>query len=115
MNNEIIDIAGKILGILREESPKRVPKKLVKQQIGKAYANELVEDSISFLLDEFMVDLVIDYPSKESGLYQGRRIWHLTLLTPEESQVLCAPSNQVSPSQNTSSDKGLRLSGGGSS
>ena len=30
MNNEIIDIAGKILGILREESPKRVPKKLVK-------------------------------------------------------------------------------------
>ena len=92
MNDEIHDIAGRILEILREGSPKGVSKKLVEEQIGKAYAHELVEKSISYLLDEFMVDLVIDYPSKESGLYQGHRIWHLKLLTSEESQVLRALS-----------------------
>jgi len=90
MNDEIHDIAGRILEILREGSPKGVPKKLVEEQIVKAYAHELVEKSISYLLDEFMVDLVIDYPSEESGLYQGHRIWHLKLLTSEESQVLRA-------------------------
>ena len=92
MNDEIHDIAGRILEILREGSPKGVPKKLVEEQIGKAYAHELVEKSIPYLLDEFMVDLVIDYPSKESGLYQGHRVWHLKLLTSEESQVLRALS-----------------------
>ena len=92
MNDEIHDIAGRILEILREGSPKGVPKKLVEEQIVKAYAHELVKKSISYLLDEFMVDLVIDYPSEESGLYQGHRIWHLKLLTSKESQVLRALS-----------------------
>jgi len=92
MNDEIHDIAGKILEILTEESPKGIPKKLVEEQIGKAYAHELVENSISYLLDEFKVDLVVDYPPEESELYQGRRIWYLKLLTSEESQVLRALS-----------------------
>ena len=92
MNDEIHDIAGRILEILREKSPRGFPKKLVEEQIGKEFAHDIVEDSISYLLDEFMVDVVIDYPSKESGLYQGRRIWHLKLLTPEESHVLRALS-----------------------
>ena len=92
MNDEIHDIAGRILEILREESPKGIPKKIVEEQLGDVFPHQLIEKSILHLLDGFKVDLVVDYPPEESELYQGHRIWLLKLLTSEESQVLRALS-----------------------
>jgi hypothetical protein len=90
MNDGINDITVKILEILRKEGPKGVPKKLVEEQLGDVVPHQLVEKSILHLLDGFKVDLVVDYPPEESELYRGRPIWHLRLLTTEESQILRA-------------------------
>lgn len=90
MNDRINDIAVKILEILRKESPKGIPKKLVEEQLGDVFPHQLVEQSILHLLDGFKVDLVVDYPPEESELYRGHPIWHLRLLTIEESQILRA-------------------------
>jgi len=90
MNDGINDIAVKILEILRKESPKGVPKKLVEEQLGDVFPHQLIEKSILHLLDGFKVDLVVDYPPEESELYRGRPIWHLRLLTTKESQILRA-------------------------
>ena len=88
MKPQVSQIAKSVLALLREGNPEGTPQEIIAQQLENQSPPELIRDVISHLLDSYVIDLIIDYPPKESGLYGGRPVRHLRLLTDEASQSL---------------------------
>ena len=57
-----------------------------------SHASSINSHEISSLLDDFVVDLVVEYPPKDLGLSTGQPCWFLKLLSPSESKELSALS-----------------------
>jgi len=81
-------VEARILSILQKNPSKGIPKKTVEEELKEDFTPAAIEASIWELLENYIVDLVSDYPSEDSDLYCGHRVWHLKLLTPEEGQIL---------------------------
>lgn len=88
MKPQVSQIAKSVLALLRDGNPKGTPQKVIEQQLENQSSLELIRDAISHLLDSYVIDLTIDYPPKESGIYGGRPVRHLRLLTDKASQSL---------------------------
>ncbi|MFX1417019.1 MAG: hypothetical protein ACFFC0_09410 [Promethearchaeota archaeon] len=87
MKENIQVVQKRILDIL-EGSPGGLPKSTIEEELVKEYPLDTIRESISFLLDSCLVDLVVDYPSSNSGLDDLHMVWHLKLLTSEEGETL---------------------------
>ncbi len=90
MKPQISRIAESVLGLLRDGNPEGTPRKIIEQQLENQSSLEMIRDAILHLLNSYVIDLTIDYPPKESGIYDGRPVCHLKLLTDEASQSLRA-------------------------
>jgi len=79
MKNSMIEVRDKILKLLDDTEKKQLPRRVIEQRF---------LDQISSLLDDFIVDLVVEYPSEDSGLNTGRPCWFLKLLSNDEKTEL---------------------------
>ncbi|UCH05008.1 MAG: hypothetical protein JSW05_02290 [Candidatus Thorarchaeota archaeon] len=87
MKENIQAVEKRILDIL-DGSPGGLPKSTIEEELVNEYPLNIIRESISLLLDSCLVDLVVDYPSSDSGLDDLHRVWHLKLLTSEEGETL---------------------------
>jgi hypothetical protein len=84
----IEEIKEKILRLLKKEAIKGLPRRIVEQNLIPQYDPGDVKKAIFMLLDEFVIDLVVDYPTNNQELDSGHPIWFLKILRTEESRKL---------------------------
>ena len=88
VNKEIGVVRKSILKLINEESSMKLPKRIVEKTLAVQYSSDSIEEAITKLLDEFVIDLVIDYPAPNSELDFGHPIWFLKILSKEEIDEL---------------------------
>ena len=88
MKELISEVRDSILKLLDEAENKQLPRRVVEQKLATQYDNEDIQNAISSLLSDFEIDLVVDYPSDNSGLNTGRPHWFLKILSDDEKQKL---------------------------
>jgi len=88
VNARIDEIKWSILRLLEEDKTKGFPRRVIEQKLIPKYELKDVKKAIFMLLDEFVIDLVVDYPSDDSELDFGHPIWFVKILTEEERQDL---------------------------
>ena len=88
MNEEIVDLRKSILNLINDDSSKKISKRTVRKKLATQYDSVFIEGAITELLDEFVIDLVIDYPTPNSELDVGHPIWFLKILSNDEIQEL---------------------------
>ena len=88
MKNRIQNTAKRIVDILSESPNNSVPRKTVEEQLKEELSLTEIRESIAHLLNEYIINLVVDYPEIDSTLYDGTPIWYLKLLESKERVIL---------------------------
>lgn len=88
MKGLMVKMKENVLRLLDEEEKKQLPRRTVEQKLSTKYESEEIGTAISSLLDDFVVDLVVEYPPKDSGLNTGRPCWFLKRLSEDERKEL---------------------------
>lgn len=88
MKESISEVRDSILKLLDEAENKQLPRRVAVQKLAIQYDNEDIQNAISSLLSDFEIDLVVDYPSDNSGLNTGRPHWFLMIISDDEKQKL---------------------------
>jgi hypothetical protein len=88
MNKTIEKIEKRIVELLDEDTSRRIPRRKIEKELSNQYRVEDVKKAISNLVENFTIDLVIDYPPIDSDLNTGHPHWFLKILSPDERQEL---------------------------
>ncbi|MFW9806291.1 MAG: hypothetical protein ACFFFK_06135 [Candidatus Thorarchaeota archaeon] len=88
MTKTIEEVEKKIVEVLDEDSSRRIPRRIIEMELSNQYKPEDVKKAISNLVENFIINLVIDYPPSNSGLNTGHPHWFLKILSPDERQEL---------------------------
>jgi len=65
-----------------------VPKQVVESRLTERFSADVCRDTIRYALDNFLVDLVVDYPLPTWGILEGHHVWHFRRLSPESAKKL---------------------------
>lgn len=84
--NESGEIEHVIMKLLLETTMSTLPKLMLEKELFQKYSQNHVESVISKMLNDFQIDLVIDYPPEDSVLFQGVPVWHLRLIPIDEKE-----------------------------
>ena len=95
MTESIEKIKKQIIELLDENNSRGILRREVENNLSNQYSLADVKKAISELVENFAIDLVIDYPSSDSKLDTGHPHWFLKTLSPTESQEL----RELSPLQ----------------
>jgi len=86
------EIKNQILKILKDKDGHVYPKPLIEEELAKklttTYDTKEITEALFKLIDDFQIGMVLDYPSKESGISVGHPIWHLKIMTEDEVKDL---------------------------
>ena len=88
MKDLMMEVKENVLQLLDKELKKQLPRRIVEQKLSTQYNNEEIGAAISSLLNDFVINLVIEYPPKDIGLNTGRPCWFLKLLSEAERKEL---------------------------
>ncbi len=82
------EIREDIVTSLKRADRGRTPRTVLEELLRKEYSERDMLETLQQLLDEYVIDLVIDYRVVDHSCEEDEIIWYVKLLSPEEREYL---------------------------